>query len=74
MTLGQGSLLVTCKEGHEENLLRNLRERGISAARIGEVVGGTEVDTLVTGGRAERIKDFTDRYWQVYEKMRAENR
>ncbi len=72
--IGSGSLLITCRPGEVGRLLAALREAGIDAACIGEVLGeGAGIEALACeGGKAAHWPKFpVDELARIYGKLLA---
>ncbi len=71
--IGSGSLLLTCSPGSSEALLENMREAGISAAAIGEVLEeGAGVEAVDGSGRPVEWPNFeADELGRAFEKIKV---
>ena len=65
-TMGEGSLLLTCRPDAVSRLSTNMSEARIPVCRIGEVRRGRGLNVVDEGGGAKRFKPGPDRYWTVY--------
>lgn len=64
-TLGEGALLITCRPGRTEDVIRRLRGRGIGASVIGRVQRGRGLE-VEREGSVLRFEGARDRYWEAY--------
>ncbi len=71
--IGSGSLLLTCSAGSSEPLLESMREAGISAVAIGEVMEeGAGVEAVDGSGGLVEWPDFeADELGRAFERIRV---
>lgn len=65
-TMGEGSLLMTCRPDRVAELARVLSRRGVPNAEIGRVGRGEGLLLRTAGGKVERFEQGLDRYWGAY--------
>ena len=70
-TLGQGSLIIACRHDDRDDVLDQLRQRGVPCCIIGEVTGKGEGVFVCDGEKEKQISDFADPYWEVYQKFKG---
>ena len=71
--IGSGSLLLTCSPGSSQSLLESMREAGISAVCIGEVLEeGVGVEAVDGSGSLVEWPDFeADELGRAFEKIKV---
>jgi len=74
VSLSEGTLLLTCREGRVGEVRRKLRRNGIPAFAIGKVAGrGSGLWSARKRGKVARLLPKRDRYWVAYARSAAEN-
>jgi hydrogenase maturation factor len=64
-SLGEGSLLITCRQGASGRMERVMRKAGIRVTSIGTVTEGRGL-WVSKGGRPRKWKATEDGYWKAY--------
>lgn len=67
-SMGEGALLITCRDGEEQGVEARLAGAGIGVRRIGRVRRGEGLWISRGGERPRRFKQTSDPYWKAYAK------
>ena len=74
-SISEGTLLITCKEAAADKVLGRLKEKGIRASVVGDVVDESKGITLVEAGRERPLHHpQLDPFWPAFGKMLEESK
>ncbi len=73
-TMGEGALLLTCRRGVVDEVLRGMARAGLPVTQIGNVKDGSGLWLASRGLRRQRFEPAPDGYWAAYDRATRRSR